>query len=419
MKKSSWLGYAGLLLVAGSVRADEGMINVNDVARQRAPVALVAADGTARVLWENARLGILTRVVPMRDPTSASTEEKILLANTSLPSIPFEGVVVTNRQPVALSDGSGGFWLLWIRQRDYLKVEPFWENRRVLSQEVRKLRFNQSGEPVGTESVVAWASGAMKSQVTAAQTPDGSFAVAWTSSDDDDSTNGREGVFVRWFDRDGTPFGPATRVSSAGDSDRARWPSLTVGATGRLLVLWHAPDGSYTGVFARLYDANREPIDVPQRINLDTLGEQKRPSAAALDGGGYLVTWEGTRDGTLRTRIYLQTLDAAGHPAGAERPISSERHSYEMGPAIARTPRGSYFASWVVWDSSSPRDMRGVEINAEGALVGNELQLNSCRLNTQYRAMIFGTPATGLFSVWEGFMDRRDGINGLALDFLD
>lgn len=417
MHKSSSLTLAVLLLAASSAWAGEAQISVNDVARQRAPVALLENDGTARVIWENTKFGILSRVVPVADPASAATEETLLVENTHLSSIPGEGIVVTHRQPIALSDGEGGFWLIWIRQRDYVKAAPFWETHQLLSQEIRRRHFNLNGEPVGAEGVVAW-SGTSKSEVSAAPLTNGGFVVAWTSSDNDDATIAREGIFARWFDRDGAPVGPSTRVSAVEDADLAAWPSLTVDAAGRVLFLWHAPDGSSTGIFGRIFDADRKPLDAPQRLNLDPVGEQKRPAAVALENGGYIVLWQGLRHERLKTSIYLQTLDATGRPLGAERKLSSGRLAYEMGPAIARTPRDTYFVSWVVWDESFPREIRGVEIGADGQLADEEMLLNSAPLNTQYRANLFGSEATGLFAIWEGFLEKRAGINGRPLAFL-
>lgn len=418
MLRSFSLALAGALLTAGAALAGEVQINVNDVGRQRAPFALVEPDGTARVIWENTKLGIVSRTVPAGDPASASGAETLLLANTHVASVPGEGIVITNRQPLALGDGDGGFWLVWIRQRDYLKVEPFWESREVLSQEIRRQRFNRDGAPVGPASVVAWA-GAEKSQATAVRTPDGGFVVAWSSNDGDDATYARDGVFARWFDRDGAPLGAAVRISAIEDAELAGWPSLSVDRAGKLLVLWHAPDGSSTGIFGRRFDENRMPLDEPQRLNLDPAGEQKRPSAVALDEGGYLVVWQAPRAGRLKTSVFVQRLDADGRPAGAERRLSSARHAHEMGPAIARTPRGTWFAAWVVWDSSFPREIRGIELASDGTGIGDELQLNDSPLNTQYRATLFGTPGTGLFAIWEGFVNRRAGINALPLGFLD
>jgi hypothetical protein len=419
MRRSSFLALAGVLLAANMASADEARISINEVSRQRAPVALLEADGSARVIWENAKLGILSRVVPARDPASASTGEAVLLENTHLASVPGEGIVVTNRQPIALSDGDGGFWLIWIRQRDYLKVVPFFERREILSQEIRKRHFNRNGEPLGAEGIVAWAVGKTKSQATAALTPDGGFVVAWTSDDADETTLAREGVFLRWFDRSGTSLGPSRRVSAVEDTSLASWPSLSVGTTGRLLVLWHAPDGSSTGIFGRLFDENRDPIDEPVRINLNPSGEQKRPAAVAVDEGGWLVVWQSPRPGRSKSRVFLHTLDALGHPVGAEREISSGRRAHDVGPAIARTPRGSFFATWVEWDPSFPREIRGVELAANGQFAGEELQLNRAPINTQYRANLFGSEATGLFAIWEGFLQQRDGINGRPLEFLE
>lgn len=418
MRRSSFLPLA-LLLVATPLRAAEARISVNDVARQRAPVALLEPDGTARVIWENSKLGIMSRVVPADDPASATTEEKILVSNTHLSSVPGEGIVITHRQPVAVSDGSGGFWLVWVREKAYVKAAPFWESRDVLSQEIRRWQFDRNGKPVGSDGVVAWARGANRAQTAAIGTADGGFVVAWSSSDGDTTPGPRDGVFARWFDSDGKAFGTSVRVSAIEDGDLATWPSLTIDARGRLLVLWQAPDGSSTGIFGRMFDEKRAPLDATQRLNLNLVGTEKRPSAVALDDGGFLVFWQGPRGSGASTRVFLRQLDAEGNPIGAERAISSASFFHEMGPAVAPTPRGTYFVAWVAWDSMFPREIRGVELRSDGTIVGDEQKLSTFGINAQYRATVVAGQGTGLFTVWEGFPDRRAAISGTRLDFLD
>ncbi len=418
MRATSLLALTGALLVSMSTWADEARINVNDIGRQRSAVAILEQGGPARVIWENSRLGILSRVVPLDAPDSASTVETLLAEDTALPSIPGEGVVITHRQPMALSDGDGGFWLIWIRERAYVRAAPFWEQREVLSQEIRRRHFNRDARSIDAERVVARAT-AEKPQVTAVGSPDGGFVVGWSNNDGDPTSSARDGVFARWFSPDGSPLSAAVRVSSIEDAEYATAPSLTFDARGRLLILWQAPDGSSTGIFGRIFDESHAPVDEPQRLNLNLAGSQQKPAAVSLEQGGFFALWQGWSGVGSNTKIYLQRLDDDGRPVGAERAISSGKFVKEFGPAIAPTAHGTWFAAWVDWDSMFPREIRGVELSADGEPAGEERQLNSFNLNIQYRATLFGNAGTGLFAIWEGIPQRRPGICGLRLDFLD
>ena len=148
------------------------------------------------------------------------------------------------------------------------------------------------------------------------------YGVAWTAPADD---AGAPEIFFRLLDKDGTPMGPATRVTNAPGLSLS--PSLVWTGTHYGLA-WHdgrdeEPDAAPgTGVaeiyFARL-DANGEKIGSDVRVSNAT-GQSFRPSLV-WTGTEYAVTWNDDRDGNHE--IYFARLDASGAPVGGEMRVSN------------------------------------------------------------------------------------------------
>jgi hypothetical protein len=118
--------------------------------------------------------------------------------------------------------------------------------------------INPAGVPYGPEIQVNEVTAGRQDFHEAVMFPDGSFAVAWTSDGQDGDA---EGVYVRRFDSRGRPLGGEVRVNET--TAGAQWLSaLEPLAGGGFLVRWtgYAPDGEDLGLFARLYDADGNPI---------------------------------------------------------------------------------------------------------------------------------------------------------------
>src|SRR5688500_14679047 len=92
------------------------------------------------------------------------------------------------------------------------------------------------------------------------------------------------------------PAGGETPVNIYTAADQ-RQPSAAALAGGGFVVTWTSDDqdGSGAGVYAQRYDSDGIAHGGETRVNTPTANGQDRPSVAALAGGGYVVTW--TSDG--------------------------------------------------------------------------------------------------------------------------
>ena len=87
----------------------------------------------------------------------------------------------------------------------------------------------------------------------------------------------------------------ATLVSQNSDGSQ-NGPTVATLSDGSYVVVWYgiSPlDSSRYGVFGRLFDGSGEAIGSDFRINQIEANEQRKSDVTALDGGGFMVGWDG------------------------------------------------------------------------------------------------------------------------------
>ncbi|MCX6902667.1 MAG: hypothetical protein NTW03_04160 [Verrucomicrobia bacterium] len=93
------------------------------------------------------------------------------------------------------------------------------------------------------------------------------------------------------------PAGSEFQVSGALAGNQV-YPSVSLGTSGGVAV-WqdNSIDGAGWGIAARLLDATGNAIGVPFRVNVGVVGDQEKPQAALLNGGGAVFVWQGGQVG--------------------------------------------------------------------------------------------------------------------------
>jgi hypothetical protein len=79
---------------------------------------------------------------------------------------------------------------------------------------------------------------------------------------------------------------------------------------GGFVIAFGSTDGRGDGVFAHAYAANGTPQGALFAVNQATAGDQRLSDITALDGGGFIVTWEA--EGNAYARLYDATASAVG-----------------------------------------------------------------------------------------------------------
>ncbi len=106
------------------------------------------------------------------------------------------------------------------------------------SSQVWGRRFNSAGGPVGNDFVISTSFVAQKLENDAAIGWDGRVLVTWSEQEDNGGTNARE-IYARLFDADLNPLGPDFRVNTVLDDDQTEPRIADLGPKG-FLVFWES-----------------------------------------------------------------------------------------------------------------------------------------------------------------------------------
>jgi VCBS repeat-containing protein len=198
---------------------------------------------------------------------------------------------------------------------------------------------------------------------TAALT-DGGFVVTWKSDGQDGSG---EGIYAQRYDAGGNRIGAEFQVNTYTSSDQTN-PSITALVGGGFVVTWQSDgqDDSGSGIYARRYDASGNKTGAEFKVNTYGSFDHTNPSAAALADGGFVVTWLSAHGGE---GVAAQRYDASGNNIGAEFHVSLSSASENTRPRAAALEDGGFVITWAS-DVSSGNSMFGQRYDASGNNVG-------------------------------------------------
>jgi hypothetical protein len=183
---------------------------------------------------------------------------------------------------------------------------------------------------------------------------DGSYVVVWSSSVGDGSG---WGVFGQRYDSSGAAVGGefAVNLTTADTQNNA---AVAVHDDGSYVVTWQSrlQDGAVFGVFARTFAADGTPTSGEIAVNTTTLGNQELASVAALEGGGFAVTWTGKGTGDANG-IFARVFNGAGTPVTGEIAVNTTKELAQAYASIAADSSGGFA---VVWHGTGGSDRTNV-----------------------------------------------------------
>lgn len=211
---------------------------------------------------------------------------------------------------IALRPGGGLViaWEIWLGESSFF--------------DIRAQLFSATGAPASDELVVNEGSPspeASQHNPSVAVATDGSFAVVWTDRDGDpgpfDPADGLKatGVRARFYEADGTAFGPERSVNSY-VSGLQELPAIDATPGGGYFVIWASgsssagvgQDGDGYGIFGRAYgvDGTRQSREI--RINRNPAGAQFLPALSIASSGKGAAVWN-TANG-LESDVFARRL---------------------------------------------------------------------------------------------------------------
>ncbi len=238
---------------------------------------------------------------------------------------------------------------------------------------------------------------------------DNGFVIVWDSDSQDHSGSG---IYGQRFDTDGNKVGEEFRVSSHALTDQEN-PSATALTSGGFVVTWSTPDtfsgdGSSDAIVGQVFDANGNKLGDEILINSGSGHGQDNAVVTALDGGGFVVTWQSLdADGdSSQTGIAGQRFDADGNKVGDEFLVNSNTDNAQYEPAVTGLTDGGFVVTWYGYNPATGDThgwgVSGQRFDANGTKVGGEFLVNSNTLTSQESPSVTGLADGGYVVTWHG-----------------
>ena len=123
-------------------------------------------------------------------------------------------------------------------------------------------------------------------------------------------------------------------------------PAVTALKDGGFVITWHSmgQDGSGFGVYSRRYTADE--VGGPElQVNSYTNSDQDSPSVAALEDGGFVITWHSMGQDGSGHGVYGRRYMANG-VGSSEFQVNVYTANYQYGPAVAALKDGGFVIAW-------------------------------------------------------------------------
>lgn len=183
-------------------------------------------------------------------------------------------------------------------------------------------RFDSMGSRAGDQFQVNSYTPGYQERPAISSDIDGNFVVVWQGGDYYYGQDGNySGIFGQRFNSAGEPQGSELQVNTYTPQYQLR-PSVDFDGVKGFVVAWQSgdlygnQDGSYSGVFARRFDGNGQPVGNEIQVNSFTSNDQAYATVCADDVGHLVVAWhsvgqDGSDSGVFARRYAV--ADVSGH----------------------------------------------------------------------------------------------------------
>jgi Ca2+-binding RTX toxin-like protein len=167
------------------------------------------------------------------------------------------------------------------------------------------------------------------------------YATVFRGADD----NG-EGIYVRVFTGDGAPRTDDILVNTSTTGDQ-RAPTAVALQDGTFVVMWDStpetspyPNSGLIDIKMQHFDADGNKMGGEVTVNTTTAFQQRFPSVVSTADGGFFAVWQSRQEGSAATAtngVYGQKFDIAGNKVGAELHINTTEAGNQLFPLVRQT----------------------------------------------------------------------------------
>lgn len=322
---------------SGARTGSEFLVTTKTQNSQTEPSVTVLGNGNFVVSWQDAY-----------DPYGQDLDVKAQIFTPSGAKVGGEFLVNTityeaQAGPSVTALANGGFVVTW----QDLSETDFEASNWIIKAQI----FSADGGKVGGEfKVNTWmTSFQINPNVTALE--DGGFVITW--SDDSGPAEEYGDIQARIFSATGTPAGNQFRLNASAYETQAT-PSIAGLAGGGFVAIWQdwgvETGGVYgPGIVAQIFSADGTGVGAPILVSADFPGHQALADVAALDNGGFVVTWDDTSGqvgDTDGSAILAKVFDADGNPLGEEFLVNQNTTGGQFVPTVTGLKGGGFVIDW-------------------------------------------------------------------------
>ncbi|WP_198157066.1 PKD domain-containing protein, partial [Aquincola tertiaricarbonis] len=311
----------------------------------------------------------------------------------------------TQNQPAVSGLADGGYVVAWTSGHDG-------SGSGVYAQ-----RFNAAGQPAGGEFRVNTTITSTQNMPTVLGLADGSFVVAYESDYSNATAGYTYDVLGQRFAADGTPLGAEFTLNSNVNGSQVQ-PQLASLAGGGFVAAWtdtSGADGSGYGIVLQRFAADGSKLGSEIIANTTVAGTQQGADVVGLAGGGFVAVWHD--DST--NSVLAQRFAADGSKLGAELLVSTPdtRADYNNYARVAALDTGGFV---VTWDSTyavggSNYEVVAQQFSATGQRVDGVFVLNQRTASTQIEPDVVGLAGGNFVAAWSNYDAERRTDNSYGV----
>lgn len=268
---------------------------------------------------------------------------------------------------------------------------------------IHQQRFDSNGSTVGGQTQVNSTIANHQDYPVVTALADGGWVVVWQSWFD--VVNNDYGIFQQRYDSTGSLIGSETQVHTTSSGNQTV-PSVAALEDGGWVVTWQSPDADGNGVYQQRYDSTGAAEGVEVRVNGTATGEQGTPVVTGLADGGWVVVWQspdGNGNGLLQQRY-----DEDGTVVGSETQVNTYTTNEQINASVTALSDGGWVVTWQSWaQDGSAGGIYQQRYDSTGTAADSEIRVNTLATNSQEFPAVTALPDGGWVVTWQ--TQGRDG----------
>jgi len=211
------------------------------------------------------------------------------------------------------------------------------------------------------------------------------FLICWESWWQDGS---KGGIFAQIFNDQKEKIGWRIHANSHSDSSQTN-PDISKLSDSKFVICWESEgqDSNGTGIFTQIFDTTGNKIGNEFQINSRSKGDQSNPTITALSHDKFAVGWQGPGKSISGNNIYCKIFDEYGQQKLSEFKVNTYTNSNQQNPSISNISANKFIICWDT-KANGNEDIHAQIFNNKGGKVGKEFRVNNyCQDDQRYSSV--------------------------------